>query len=142
MVSERRERAQVILIGAIALAFIILGIVVVFNGVLYTETLSSGSASQSASNADVVEHEVEQSIGCLLTKVDESGGLVDNAEDNITVFRDAYRNSKLESTTAAVNITSINVTVGGGTTQATVTITYDSAELSYERNQTIEAGCP
>ncbi|OIB57073.1 hypothetical protein [Natrialba sp. SSL1] len=62
----QRDRGQVILIGAIALAFIILGIVVVFNGVLYTETISSSATSQSAADAAVTQHELEKSIAGIV----------------------------------------------------------------------------
>lgn len=58
-----RNRGQIILIGAIALAFIILGLVVLFNGAAYTETLAPDSAGQSGSDATVVEYELEQGIG-------------------------------------------------------------------------------
>lgn len=57
-----RNRAQIILIGAITIAFIILGVVVVFNGVLYTETLSSTGTSQSGADANSVETEVENGV--------------------------------------------------------------------------------
>ncbi|WP_254523235.1 hypothetical protein [Natrinema caseinilyticum] len=146
MVTGHTERAQVILIGAIALAFIILVVVVVFNGVLYTETLSSGGTSQSASNAHVVEYEVEQSVGCLLENVDEESSatgttLADYAEENITALSNSYRNTTLESTATAVTISTNDVSKSGGTLEANITIAYDSAGISSERTRTVEAGC-
>ena len=57
-----RDRGQLILIGAFALAFILLGVVVVYNGVLFTETISSSSTGQSASHAELADEEVEQGI--------------------------------------------------------------------------------
>lgn len=148
MVSGRTERAQVILIGAIALAFIIIGVVVVFNGVLYTEALSSGGTSQSVSTADVVEYEVERSVSCLLEKVDTessatgSPSLEDQAEENVTAFSQSYRNATLQSTAAAVTVSTNDVSKSGGTLEANITIAYDSADISFERTRTIEAGCP
>ena len=140
MVSERRERAQVILIGAIALAFILLGIVVVFNGVLYTETLSSSGASQSAADADLVELEVERGVGCSLYWVDEAGGDSTDAEENITEFGESYRNTTIESMPTAVSITNVNAS---SSRNATVTIVYDSADFHYEQTKTITADdCP
>lgn len=147
MVSERRERAQVILIGAIALAFIILGIVVVFNGVLYTETLSSGGTSQSASDADVIELEVEQSVGCLIEHVEEESdpvNLEDNVEENISKFSKSYQNTIIHSTSTAVNVGTGDTVVASPIVQnVTVIITYDSNSLSYRQEKTIEPGdCP
>lgn len=128
MVTDDRSRGQVILIGAITLAFIILGIVVVFNGVLYTETLSSGSSSQSATDATVTELEIEQGVSCILAKGGDTG-------ENITAFNKAYRNVTVESTTAAVNITE----GVSNSTSTNITITYDSNGLSYEQERMIEA---
>lgn len=145
MVSDREDRGQVILIGAIALAFIILGVVVVLNGVLYVETLSSGPSSQSASNADVVGHEVERGVGCLLEKVNNESTvhLADHAKDNISTFNDAYQNTTIGSTTTYVNITYDSSILGSlNITSSNVTITYESNDLSYEQTRTIEPGCP
>ncbi|WP_226481784.1 polymer-forming cytoskeletal protein [Natrinema amylolyticum] len=62
-VSDRnRDRGQLLLVGAITLAFIILGAVVVYNGVLATETLSSGPTGQSGSDAKVTNEELERGI--------------------------------------------------------------------------------
>ncbi|MGQ3412398.1 hypothetical protein ACT4ML_09050 [Natrinema sp. LN54] len=150
MVTRRRERAQVILIGAVSLAFIILGIVVVFNGVLYTETLSSGGTSQSASDADVIEHEINQSIGCLLVEVEDQSGASDNStlEDqavaNISAFNTAYQNTTAHSTPAAVNIRDVEATANSDPTleNVNVTVVYDSNSLSHRRDLTIQPRCP
>ncbi|WP_254763482.1 hypothetical protein [Natrinema marinum] len=148
MVSERDDRAQLILIGAITLAFILLGIVVVFNGVLYTETLSSGGTSQSASTADTVELEVQQGVGCLLEEVNDDTGttalLDDHAEDNITMFSNAYRDSTVHSTPAVVTVSydGINI-LSGSITDVDIIVTYDTNELHFRRELTVGPGdCP
>lgn len=136
MVTDRRNRGQVILVGAISLAFIILGIVVVFNGVLYTETLSSGPASQTGPEAAVTALEIERGVGCALAE----GG---NVEENISAFNDAYRNATAGSTPVAVDIETIDTDTSTTPSTAEVTVTHDSHEVSYERNRTIEAtDCP
>lgn len=155
MVSDREDRGQVILIGAIALAFIILGVVVVLNGVLYVETLSSGPSSQSASNAEVVEQEVDRGVGCLLEQVNNESSLgptdisllKNHAEDNISTYSDAYRNTTIGSKPTYIDIKykeSNTISSGGvlNISNSTITITYDSNELSYQQNRTIEPGCP
>ncbi|MDF9746365.1 hypothetical protein [Natrinema salsiterrestre] len=148
MVSHTRDRAQLILIGAITLAFIILGIVVVFNGALYTETLSSGGTTQSASNADVVEYEVEQGVSCMLTGVeDDLTGSLTSApiEENVTEFSQAYQNTTAKSTPTAVNVSldTTNIISASDIDSVTVIITYDSNSLSYEQEKTIEPeDCP
>ncbi|MFA9425258.1 hypothetical protein [Natronorubrum sp. A-ect3] len=135
---SRTERGQVILIGALALAFIILGVVVVFNGVVYTETLSSSETGQSATTAEATELEVQQGIGCLIDRQDDD----DLLEENITAFNDLYQNSTAHSSPAVVNISADADEIYAGD-NATVTITYDSNELHYEQERTIKASdCP
>ena len=102
MVTDEHSRGQVILIAAIALAFIILGVVVVFNGVLYTETISSSSTSQATADAELTEHELETALRNMseqqgdwesnefATAVDEFGGL--------------YQQTKANSRSASVNV--------------------------------------
>ncbi|MXV63996.1 hypothetical protein GS429_18395 [Natronorubrum sp. JWXQ-INN-674] len=135
---DRPDRGQIILIGAITLAFIILGVVVVFNGVLYTETLSSADTGQSASTAETTELEIEQGIGCLIAsdEVDES-----ELNDEIRDFNKVYQNATAHSRPAAVNIGNIEENNDGD--GRNVTITYDSNDLSYTQTRTIKEGdCP
>ncbi|APX95448.1 hypothetical protein [Natronorubrum daqingense] len=122
MVTESNDRGQVILIGAITLAFIILGIVIVFNGVLFTETISAGDTSQSAATADKVEQEVVNGVACSI--------VYDSDPDS---FASSYQNSTAESNSAVVNVDVIN----SDESSANVTITYDSADLSYSQTRNI-----
>ncbi|MDS0474134.1 hypothetical protein [Natrinema sp. 1APR25-10V2] len=147
MVSDGDDRAQLLLIGAITLAFIILGVVVVFNGVLYTETLSSGGTSQSASNADAVELEVEQGVGCLLKEVNNDTSTIslldDHAEDNISTFSDSYRNRTVRSTSAAVTVRYDGINITGSIDDVNIIVTYDTNELHFKREMTVGPGdCP
>lgn len=133
--SDGRDRGQVILIGAITLAFIIIGVVVIYNGVLYTETLSSADTGQSADVVETTEREIEQGIGCILAseEIDD-----EDREDEIKAFADLYRNSTAESSPAVVTITDIDPD------PKEVTVTYDSADLSYVRTieNISEDDCP
>jgi hypothetical protein len=145
---DRSDRGQVILVGAIALAFIIMGAVVVFNGVLHTSTLSSGETGASAATVGVAEREVDRGIGCLLERINTESSnethLRQYAEDNISTFGTAYGNTTVESTPAAVTVTEQDTAVNATTsniTHSNVTITYDTHDISYEGSRTIEAGC-
>lgn len=146
---DRSDRGQVILVGAIALAFIIMGAVVVFNGVLHTSTLSSGETGASATTVGTAELEVDRGIGCLLEHINTESSnethLKTYAEENISTFGTAYGNTTVESTPAAVTVTEHDTAVDPATSNishSNVTVTYDTHDISYERNQTIEAGCP
>jgi len=130
MVTEDRSRGQVILIGAIALAFIILGVVVVFNGVLYTETLSSGSTSQSANTAEKTELEIKQGLGCMLEQDYEEIN-----DDTVSQFNSSYQNTTANSSPAVVDIKP--------DTDDSVTVTYDSSDTTYTQTLEIaESDCP
>ncbi|QFU82972.1 hypothetical protein [Natronorubrum aibiense] len=166
----RSDRGQVILIGAIALAFIILGVVVVFNGVVYTETLSSAETDQSATTAEATELEVKQGVACLAAEVEDdvsitdlegedlenNGDLTESGteavddywETNVETFDERYRNATAHSRPAVVAIDDDaeftldgdNVILDG---DLTVTITYDTNDLRYERTVDVNPeACP
>ncbi|AFZ71760.1 DUF7261 family protein [Natronobacterium gregoryi] len=144
MVERRRDhtRGQLILVGAIALAFIILGVIVVFNGVLYTETISSGETSQSGATEEVTGLEIEQSVGCLLEKSDTSTELEAEVDD----LNDAYRALTAHSSPAvtSIEITDADYDPGDGES-VNVTITYDSHDFSYSQTREIgptDENCP
>lgn len=138
--ADRADRGQVILIGAIALAFIILGVVVVFNGVIYTETLSSGNTGQSASAAETTELEITHGVGCILSNSIPSLDIPET-ENNIEEFGERYQNATAESKPVAVTISGIDVF--DSPVRAEITISYDSESLSYEQERTITPNhCP
>ncbi|SEH12240.1 hypothetical protein SAMN04487967_0718 [Natronorubrum sediminis] len=133
MVTESTGRGQVILIGAITLAFIILGIVIVFNGVLFTETISAGDTSQSAATADKIELEVTHGVACAVEHAGE------DTPADIEAFANQYQNTTAESGSGAVNISPENEdgwNVDSGD-NLSVVISYDSTDLSYEQTRKI-----
>ncbi|WP_254767771.1 DUF7261 family protein [Salinilacihabitans rarus] len=99
MVSETRDRGQLILVAAISIAFIILGLVVVFNGVLYTETVSSSGTSGSVTDAETVEYEIEQGVRGLVQQQNLAGDPPDSDE-----FESTYRSSINDEKPAIVAI--------------------------------------
>ena len=127
MVIERRDagggrdRGQLVLIGAITLAFILLGIVVVFNGVQYTETINTGDAGQSAEDVRLTESEL---VG-IVSEVEENGLDEDELE---TVF-DYYANSTAEQRPVAISVTYEDSNAG----ELTVRYSYTSDAVSIDR---------
>lgn len=89
--TQSYDRGQIILIGAIALAFIILGIVVVFNGVLYTETISSSSTSQSAADVEVTQHELETGVAGIVHRSNIAGKDLDDDNLDIGEYNNLFR---------------------------------------------------
>ena len=111
--ADSLDRGQLVLIGAITLAFILLGIVVVFNGVQYTETINTGDAGQSAEDVRITESELSGIVSDL-----EGSGV--DAND---VFA-YYENSTAEQRSVAISVSK------DGTT---VTYRYTSDAVSIER---------
>lgn len=134
MASERRDRAQLILIGAIAIAFIVLGIVVVFNSVLYSQTISSGNSIESATHADDTELELDRGVRGLVRRAnvdsEESGpdGHLDDVNDSVEEYVEAHQNSTGSSRSAIVSVDELRIV-----DEATV-----ARDRSNNSNQTID----
>lgn len=62
LADARGERAQLILVGAIALAFLIFGIVVVFNSAVYTQTAGQDGTIERSGEPPAVEAELEAGV--------------------------------------------------------------------------------
>ena len=105
--NTNRDRGQLILIGALALAFILLGVVVVYNGVLYTETISSSSTGQSVSHAEIADDELERGIQGVIQR--------ENLEENpdltyavVESFGPEYANATSSSKAAVGSIQTVD----------------------------------
>ena len=122
MVTDRREagggcdRGQLVLIGAITLAFILLGIVVVFNGVQYTETINTGDAGQSAEDVRLSESE----LATMFAELEEN----DLGDESYEIAFEYYEISKAEQRPVAITVTYDD---------STVTYSYTSDAVSVER---------
>lgn len=143
-VSRPCDRGQLLLVGALAIAFILLGIVVVFNGVLYTETIAASATSQSAGSAQVAEYELADGLDELATRsYNETSGTFERedgtalTDDDVTTFVEAIGDSIGSSRSAGVAVDSETVSIDHGSPAITVTVTYATADV--ERTVTIVA---
>lgn len=128
----RRDRGQLVLIGAIAIAFILLGIVVVFNGVQYTETVSSGSAGEDLEEVRMVESELQTGIQTMA----ENGETIDNTTVEAYV-ENVYQPEKAEQGPVYVSYQG-NFTSSGNT--VSFDVTYATTEITVTR--TVEVTLP
>ncbi|MCU4740085.1 hypothetical protein [Natronoglomus mannanivorans] len=110
------DRAQLILIAAIALAFIILSIVVVFNSVLYTQTMSSSSSIETTSDAQLAELEMARGVRGIAQEVNLNSSLDGSNDlsdvnsilnDNSSAFIGQYQNASADRRPAIANVTNI-----------------------------------
>jgi len=124
------DRGQLVLIAAVTIAFILLGVVVVFNGVLYTQTLSASQSGQTTAEADRIELEVTDAV-CMI-----DDALEEAEEDD---FNNLEGTKLATGSSASAEITNVEVN-----DDVEVTIRYIGTDLEYNRTITVDTGddCP
>lgn len=136
MVDNGRDRGQLLLVGAVAIAFMILGVVVVFNGVLYTQTISAGGTTTETNDVATTELEVERAAGCLLYRTAGESEF----RKNFTEFVDSYRNSTAGSGPTLV-ASEVRVYDDRGIVE--LGVVYDSSDVTSERTLVVyQNACP
>ena len=124
--SNRSDRGQLVLVGAITIAFILLGVVVVFNGVQYTETVNTGSAGESVEDVRMTEAELEATIEGLMKHSDPTETEIEaHIEEHYNPTRAEQR---------PVHVT-VDVDLDGG--DATVTYSYTAQGVTIVGNMTV-----
>lgn len=101
------DRGQLLLVGAVTIAFIILGLVVVVNGVLYTQVIDSGNTIESANDAKNAEFEVTRGVRGLIQEVNrnhDESDLEGDVNANLSAFDRAYRNATADSRPTIVDV--------------------------------------
>lgn len=68
-----RDRAQLILIGAIAVALLVIGIAVVLNAVLYTENVRPNETTTQLDEATEIDREARHAARSLILRVNHQG---------------------------------------------------------------------
>lgn len=107
---RERSRAQLILIGSIAIALVIVGLVVIINTVLFTENIATSESAERASEAAEFEFQTRRDTRSLILRLNHDqrriGGptLADRIEGNITTFERLLRESRASQDGAWVEI--------------------------------------
>ena len=149
--TQSRDRGQVLLVGAIAIAFVLLALVAAFNGMVYTETASSSAASQGRAPAQATTHGLVDGVEDLATSAwdDEAGEFDDDLEGEIDEYVDRYQRTTGASERVVVN-TEATVTenksiarrdagdrTSSGVEYVELTVRYDSSSVTTERRHRI-----
>ncbi|WP_256299266.1 hypothetical protein [Haloarchaeobius salinus] len=109
---EDPSRAQIVLVGALAIAFIVLGIVVVFNTSLYAENVDSTGTVSSVNQAEQVRHAGGQSVAGLAYRVNEgnftnetdiAATMNDNTSNLSAVWQSLYARSQPSAVNASLD---------------------------------------
>lgn len=101
------DRGQLLLISALAIAFILLGVIVVFNSVQYTQTVDSGSAGESMADVPMTEQQLEDGIEGLVKQYNatELNDPPNEVEEDIEEFVEQYANARAHQRPVSVDIT-------------------------------------
>ncbi|MFC3957418.1 DUF7261 family protein [Halovivax cerinus] len=127
MVTEdtRVDRGQLLLVGAISLAFILLGVVMVFNSVQYTETINSGSATDDVQEIRTVESEIRTGLQVL-----DNRGEISTDSDVEEYIADYYAQEKTRQRPVHITVESANA----GTDTVTIRYTTEDITVTHEVN--------
>lgn len=114
---EDPSRAQIVLVGALAIAFIILGIVVVFNTSLYAENVDSTGTVSSVNQAEQVRHAGGDGVAGLAYWMNEGNFTSEN--DLATTMNDNASNLSAvwQSLYARSQPTTVNVSLDGSSSE-------------------------
>jgi hypothetical protein len=105
-----RDRAQLVLVGSIAVAFIIIGLVVVFNTVLFTDNLAARGSVEEVEGASELQQQVDQEAPELVRHVENgtetNNVLHDNVDENVsTTYNRLLAETYADTSTVYVNVT-------------------------------------
>jgi hypothetical protein len=79
---QAKDRGQLVLIGAVAIAFVLIGLVVLFNGVVFTENVGSEGAIVDAKSSGTTTFAIEQNLGEAAHTV-HTNNKYDQSEDDL-----------------------------------------------------------
>jgi hypothetical protein len=130
----RSDRAQLILVGAVAIAFIVLGLAVVFNTVLYTENVASTGAASAPRDAEIQNLEIEFGAKELMSSTNVEGkwlsttDALTGTDENVSAYSDGLLRAHGKSSGSVVTVERVDPT-DGGTEVLGATIQHDGGEF-------------
>lgn len=143
------DRAQLLLVGAIALALVLMGLVVVFNTVLFTEATTPTETLESADEAETLNQQVRNDTRQIMRHVanettDTCPDFCSSAEQNITIYSRGLSISKGHTGPVFVNITNIQVdpVLCSQDLCASYTFVYETEQFRYVRQQIVGVASP
>jgi len=160
---SRSERAQLLLVGAIAIALVLIGLVVVFNTVLYTDTTSPTETLESADEAETMNQQIRNDTRRIMWLVANESGSTDctisdgyctQAKQNITTYSQGLTQSAGHTGPVFVNITvnelsGTSGSLGAGVISsctadlcANITVVYETEQFRYKRTQEVGTAAP
>lgn len=116
---EPETRGQILLVGAVAIAFIIIGLVIVFNTVLFTENVGSSESLQSTDRSGALNDQIRTGTTALVYRINDDGltgaDFNDSVRSNVTKYSNILGESQAESSGVIVNASFNQSRTGYGT---------------------------
>jgi hypothetical protein len=115
---DRPNRAQLILVGAVTLALVVIGLTVVLNTILFTDTVTTAVTSQDTSDAAEFDFEARGDVRSLLLRLNHrdrnvsEGTLETNVRRNLTNYTRLLQESYTVDKPAFVNVSYDDATFG------------------------------
>lgn len=109
------ERGQLLLIGAVAIALVVVGGVVLLNGMKYTDTVGTSGTDDAISDSERTVEMVESDLEGLVERVGSDTSLLtfeDRLKENVSQMSRVYTRMAVDRRSAYVNI-SVNTTASG-----------------------------
>lgn len=100
VVRETDDRGQLLLVGGIAIALVVLGGVVLLNGMLFTDNIGARDNADAMKDAQRTLNMMEGDLRQLTERVREEttlGNFESAIEDNLTTYRQHYTNLSFDS---------------------------------------------
>lgn len=110
------ERGQLLLIGAVAVAIVVVGGVVLLNGMKYTDTVGTSGTDKAIDDSERTVEMLEDDLEGLVKRVGNDTSLVtfgDHLQENVSMLNRHYTTMVADQRSAYVNI-SINESASGG----------------------------
>lgn len=107
---DSRERGQLLLVGAITLAILLVGLVIVFNSALFTETVDQESAIQSSNDAVEFMTQTEQDLRSLTIRVghgqeySSDAAVNSSVQENVTSYNLVLKEAYADASATYVNV--------------------------------------
>ena len=113
-----RDRGQLLLVAALVIGITLLALVVVWNGVLFTNTFAATETKQSGMTAEVMEHEVRTGTPAAFAHASDPGhdraSFIAAVDSEIDDYEDGYVDTQSHARSSTASLTYERHEMGDG----------------------------
>lgn len=149
-----RDRGQLILVGAVSIALVLMGLVAVFNTVLFTETTSPTESIESSGEARSLTQQVVNDTEEIMFRVanesdpSQAGDFPGYLQENVSKYSELLGNSYAHTGPVYVKVTVPDTSPGtnwdttSNTLSTNVSVTYRTREFEFNTTVEVETAAP